>query len=115
VRLSGDTQLDLHVAVGATLSAFGLPASLPTPNHLPHSVGMVLQTLSCQVMPLPGAEVSLWYASTLSGPDGRYLVCLPSDTNFRRSARPRPGISEGAIGGPPILESAARFGTHAIA
>jgi hypothetical protein len=91
--LKSNTLLDLHVVSQATLITAGLPASLPTPSNLPHVLGTVFEIASGPLRPAGGADVSLlgWdgysSSSTLSGPDGRYLVCLPWDNEIPPTLR----------------------------
>lgn len=89
VLLKSNTLLDLDVVSNDTLLASGVPASLPTPNNLPHVLGTVFEIASGSLSPVGGAEVSLLdgYSSTLSGPDGRYLVCLPWDNEIAPTLR----------------------------
>jgi hypothetical protein len=82
--LGANSVLDLHVVSNASLSTGGIPASLPT--HFPTVSGMVSETVSGSVRPVGGAALDLLFdpeaesgvfASTLSDPTGRYVVCVP--------------------------------------
>ena len=89
VDLQHDTARDIFLVSNELLAKHGIPSSLPIIE--PTISGLVFERTASGVRPVAGAGVGIdftagfgWAASafTVSGPDGRFLLCNVTDVGF---------------------------------